>query len=193
MKFNGPSLMVLVSIILILLIGLSGCLSTEPDSAGSKDEAKYSLVAPNGLSFGLIRGYENWEIIATHYRTDKNELRYILGNTKLIESYKAGAGRDGKKFQDGSILVKIGYSLKPNPAWDASIEPDVLQRVEYQVKDSNKFKDTEGWMWARFVYDPETDSYSNFGEDENFAIECLGCHAKVEKKDYVFTDYVWKG
>jgi hypothetical protein len=193
MKSERSLLISSVSLIFITLISLSGCVSTEPDIASSKDNAKYSLVAPNGLSFELIRGYENWEIVATHYRTDKNELRYILGNAKLIESYKAGAGKDGKKFQDGSILVKIGYSLKPNPAWEESIEPDVLQRVEYQIKDSEKFKDTEGWNWARFVYDPETDSYTPFGEDENFAIECLGCHARVEKKDYVFTDYVWKG
>ncbi|MDQ7082437.1 MAG: hypothetical protein Q9N34_05365 [Aquificota bacterium] len=37
----------------------------------------WDLEAPTGLKFGLIKGYENWHVVATHFRTDKNELRYI--------------------------------------------------------------------------------------------------------------------
>jgi hypothetical protein len=182
-----------VVVLFILILG-AGCLSTEETyTEDFGDEAKYSLVAPNGLGFERIRGYEKWEIVATHYRTEKNELRYILGNEELIESYSEGAGKGAKAFKDGSILVKIGYSVKENPDWKASVEPDELQRVEYMVKDTSKYRETGGWNFVRFVYNSKTGEYSPFGEDKNFALECFDCHTRVERKDYVFTDYIWKG
>ncbi len=146
----------------------------------------WDLEAPTGLKFGVIKGYENWHVVATHFRTDKNELRYIIGNDKAVEAYKKGM----KKFPDGAILVKIGYSLKKNPAWEASLEPDVIQRVEFMMKDSKRFKDTAGWGFARFVYDAKTGKYKVFGKSPQDYMQCFSCHKLVEKKDYVFTDYV---
>ncbi len=146
----------------------------------------WDLEAPTGLKFGLIKGYENWHVVATHFRTDKNELRYIIGNDKAVEAYRKGM----KKFPDGAILVKIGYSLRKNPAWEASLEPDVIQRVEFMVKDSKRFKDTGGWGFARFVYDAKAGKYKVFGKSAQDYMQCFSCHKLVEKKDYVFTDYV---
>lgn len=154
-----------------------------------KDD-KYSLTAPNGLSFANIRGYENWHIIASHYRTDKNEIRFILGNETVVQAYKEGAGKKGKPFADGSILVKIGYSLKKNPDFESSVEQDVLQRVEYIIKGAKRFKDTGGWGYARFVYDAKSDTFRPHGKDKTFANTCFACHTIVKRKDYVFTDYV---
>ncbi len=146
----------------------------------------WELTAPTGLSFGKIKGYENWHVVATHYRTDKNELRYIIGNDKAVEAYKKGA----KKFPEGAILVKIGYSLKKNPDFPKSVEPDVIQRVEYMIKDSKTFKDTAGWGFARFVYDAKKGEYKVFGKSAKDYAQCFACHRSVERKDFVFTDYV---
>ncbi|EDP74704.1 cytochrome P460 family protein [Hydrogenivirga sp. 128-5-R1-1] len=146
----------------------------------------WELEAPTGLKFGLIKGYENWHVVATHYRTDKNELRYIIGNDKAVEAYLKGA----KKFPDGAILVKIGYSLKKNPAFPASVEPDAIQRIEYMLKDSKRFKDSAGWGFARFVKDQKTGKYKVFGKSARDYMQCFSCHQSVANKDYVFTDYV---
>ncbi len=146
----------------------------------------WDLTAPTGLKFGLIKGYEDWHVVATHYRTDKNELRYIIGNKKAVEAYRKGA----KKFPEGAILVKIGYSLKKNPAFKASVEPDAIQRVEFMIKDSKKFKDSAGWGFARFVKDQKTGKYKVFGKSPKDYAQCFSCHKLVKQKDFVFTDYV---
>ena len=146
----------------------------------------WDLTAPTGLRFGIIKGYENWHVVATHFRTDKNELRYIIGNDKAVEAYRKGM----KKFPDGAIIVKVGYSLKRNPVFEASLEPDTIQRVEFMIKSSKRFKDTGGWGFARFVYDAKTGRYRVFGKNPEDYIQCFSCHKRVEKKDFVFTDYV---
>ncbi len=150
----------------------------------------WDLEAPTGLKFGLIKGYENWHVVATHFRTDKNELRYIIGNDIAVKAYKRGVPLNGQKFPEGAILVKIGYSLKKNPAFPASLEPNVIQRVEFMIKDSKRFKDSAGWGFARFVYDAKAKRYKVFGKSAKDYMQCFSCHQSVAKKDFVFTDYV---
>ena len=154
--------------------------------AGTALSGDWDLEAPTGLKFGLIKGYEDWHVVASHYRTDKNEIRYIIGNKKAVEAYRSGA----KKFPDGAILVKIGYSLKKNPDFKASVEPDAIQRVEFMIKDSKRFKDSAGWGFARFVKDQKTGKYKVFGKSAKDYMQCFSCHKLVERKDFVFTDYV---
>lgn len=160
-----------------------------PERGEEVPDGKYSIIAPNGLSFGVIKGYESWHLVSSHYRTDRNEIRFIFGNSKIIKAYSEGSGRNGKPFPDGSILVKVGYSVKENPNWNSSIEPDVLKRVEYMMKDSGRFKEGYGWGYARFVYNPDA-TFEPYGKDKTFENECIDCHLAVEKKDYVFTDYI---
>lgn len=150
---------------------------------------KYELKAPNGIFFSEIRGYETWQVVAPSYRTDKNEVRVILGNTVMINAYKKGIPGNGKPFPEGSISVKIGWSERKSPVFPAAIEPDVLQRVEFIMKDSKRFPDTNGWGYARFVYDAKTGTFSPFGKDASFAQECHQCHTLVKAKDFIFTGY----
>jgi len=150
---------------------------------------KYALRAPNGISFSEVRGYETWQVIAPSYRTEKNELRIILGNSVMINAYKEGIPGNGKPFPEGSIIVKIAWSERKSAAFPAAIEPDVLQRVELIVKDTKRFPDTNGWGYARFVYDAKTDTFKPFGKDASFAQECHQCHTLVKAKDFIFTGY----
>jgi hypothetical protein len=156
----------------------------------AEDSSKYALQAPNGLSFGMIKGYENWHMVASHYRTDKQEFKFILGNPKVVEEYKNNAGKNNQSFPEGSILVKIAYSIKTNADFDVSVEPGDLHRVEYMIKDSKRFKDTGNWGYARYVYNANTKKFSAYGKDSTFATECYSCHIIVAKKDFVFTDYI---
>jgi hypothetical protein len=154
------------------------------------DNSKYALQAPNGLSFGMIKGYDTWQAVASHYRTDKQEFKFILGTPKVVEAYKNGAGKNNQAFPEGSILVKVAYSIKTNADFDASVEPGDLHRVEYMVKDSKRFNDTGNWGYARFVYDANSAKFTPYGKDSTFATECYACHIIVAKKDFIFTDYI---
>lgn len=179
MKRKGLFFVVYMLASAILLYGASHVLA----------EGKYAVKALNGLSFQDIRGYETWQVIAPSYRPDKKEVRYILGNAVIVEAYKKGAGMGGMAFPDGSMLVKVAYSETKNPAFPDALEPAVLQRIEFMVKDSKRFAATGGWGYARFVYHAATDTYTPYGGDASFANECYQCHTLVKDRDFVFTKY----
>lgn len=152
-------------------------------------EGKYDITAPNGLSFRDVRGYETWQVIAPSYRTDKKEVRFILGNQVIIEAYKKGVPKEGMPFPDGSAIVKVAYSEVKNPVFPAALEPAVLQRIEIMLKDSKRFATTGGWGYARFPYDAASDTFKVYGADPSFANECYQCHTLVTNRDFVFTKY----
>ncbi|MCK9372818.1 MAG: cytochrome P460 family protein [Sulfuricurvum sp.] len=135
----------------------------------------------NGLPFQLIDGYQDYKIVATHWRIDKHELRYVLANPI---AYKALQNKQ-KPLPEGSKMVKIGWSVKPMTAYSDALEADKLQRIEFMVKDSNRF-DQKGdhWGYARFV--KKGDSYAPYA---NGSAECVACHASVAPNDYLFTTF----
>ena len=171
-----------VAVILIVLVAIGGS-----DSLAAQD--RYTLTAPNGISFSEVRGYETWQVIAPSRRTDNNELRIILGNTVMVNAYKQGIPENGKPFPEGSIIVKIGWSERQSPVFPAAFEPDVLKRVEFIVKDRKRFPNTSGWGYARFVYDAKTAMFTPYGKDAAFGQECYQCHTIVKAKDFIFTGY----
>ncbi|MEE9910437.1 MAG: cytochrome P460 family protein [Deltaproteobacteria bacterium] len=150
---------------------------------------KYALKTLNGISFSEIMGYETWQSIAPSYRMDNHEVRIILGNPVMIKAYQSGIPGNGRPFPDGSTIVKIGWSERKHPDFPVALEPDVLKRVEFIVKDSKRFPDTSGWGYARFLYDAKTATYTSYGKDASFAGECFQCHTLVKQKDYIFTSY----
>ncbi|MBL6973786.1 MAG: cytochrome P460 family protein, partial [Sulfurimonas sp.] len=88
------------------------------------------------LSFKEIEGYQNYKIVATHFRTDKNEIRYILANPVAYNALK-----DNKVIMpNGSKIVKIGWSAKEMSTFPAALEADAIKRVEYMIKDKTKHK-----------------------------------------------------
>lgn len=175
-------------VIMIFAAALSVLAAVSQLTAQEKQD-KYSLKEPNGISFSEIRGYEIWQAVAPSYRTDKNEIRVILGNDTLAKAYKEGVPENGKPFPDGSVLVKIAYSERKSADFPAAIEPDLLQRVEFMIKDAKRFKSTNGWGYARFVYDAKTGIFTPYGKEASFDQECNGCHTIVKGRDFVFTKY----
>lgn len=173
--------LVLVALPLVALL-----LAAAP--AGAEDEGP---VCPNGLALSRIRGYESWTFLAAHLRTDKMEIRYLLANDVAAASFKDGAGTGGGKFAEGSIVVKVKYDVVKNPAHPPSLEPGRLKAVEYMVKNSARFSDTDGWGYAAFPYDASSGIFSAAGDSPTFHHVCHACHTeKVAHKDFVFTD--WK-
>lgn len=135
----------------------------------------------NNLSFKMIEGYQDYKIVATHWRTDKNELRYVLANPIAYKALKS------KKMPmpEGSKIVKIGWSVKAMGAYPDALEADKLQRVEYMVKDSKRYNQNgDHWGYARFVKKGET--YVPYA---NGSAECIACHSAVSGNDYLFSGF----
>ncbi len=158
-----------------------------PAFLGAQD--RYALTAPNGISFGEVRGYEDWKAVAPSFRTDNTEVRVILGNDVMMGAYRGGIPENGESFPDGSIILKIGWSAVKSESFPAALVPGVLKRVEFIVKDSARFPQTSGWGYARFVYDPAKDLFTPYGKNAAFGQECYGCHTTVKDRDYIFTKY----
>jgi len=133
----------------------------------------------NNLTFNEITGYEDFKIVATHFRTDKQELRYILANPIGYNALKNKL----KIMPEGSKIVKIGWSVKKMYTFQTALEADKIQRIEYMIKDSKNFN-TNGdhWGYARFVK-----KKGNYNVWEKGTKGCISCHASVKESDYLFT------
>jgi len=133
----------------------------------------------NNLTFKMIEGYQDYKVVATHYRTDKNEIRYILANPIGYNAFK----EKQKVMPEGSKIVKIGWSVKKMPTFSNALEADTIQRVEYMVKDSKNFDaNGDNWGYARFV--KKEGKYMAWDKGTQ---GCISCHSTVKETDYLFT------
>jgi hypothetical protein len=154
---------------------------------------RYSLKVPGGLAFAEFRGYERWEPISLSHNGDK--LALILGNPAMIEAYKSGIPTNGKPFPDGAKMAKIHWMAKKNDT--APGQPFVagdLHDVDFMVKDSKKFADSNGWGYAEFEYDNASDTFrpgttTDNPPQANDAKCGAACHTVAKARDYVFTEY----
>lgn len=133
----------------------------------------------NNLTFKMIEGYQDYKIVATHFRTDKNEIRYILANSIGYNALK----EKSKVMPEGSKIVKIGWSVKKMESFPTALEVDKIQRVEYMIKDSKNFNaNGDNWGYARFVK-----KEGEFKAWDKGTQGCISCHSAVKGNDYLFT------
>ena len=154
---------------------------------------KYTLKVPNGLSFSEFRGYEAWQVVSISQ--DGNLIAAILANPVMINAYLAGVPGNGKPFPDGAKMAKVHWNAKkaettPGQPWVPGTQHD----VDFMVKDSKRFADSNGWGYGEFEYDATSATFrpGNMsdqppqGEDAKCG---AACHTIAQKKDYVFTEY----
>ena len=133
----------------------------------------------SNLTFQMIEGYQDYKIVATHFRTDKNELRYILANPIGYNALKEKL----KVMPEGSKIVKIGWSVKKMGLFPKALEADKIQRVEYMVKDAKKFNaNGDNWGYARFVKKD-----GKFEAWDKGTKGCIACHSVAKEDDFLFT------
>ena len=139
------------------------------------------LIMPeNNLKFKEIEDYKNYKIIGTHFRTDKNELRYILANDIAFK-----ASNENSPFPNGSKIVKIGWNTEEMSNFSPALEAKEVQRVEYMIKDKDKFSENPGnWGYARFV--KKEGKYKSWDKGTT---SCISCHNLAKNNDYVFTKF----
>ena len=155
--------------------------------SASEDYSANDVVLPdlkmkqNALPFSLIKGYGDYKIVATHFRTDKNELRYILANPTAYNALKSGV----TPLPEGSKVVKIGWDVTPMKLYPTALEAKNIQRVEYMVKDSKRFNHKgDHWGYARYVKTEK--GYKSW---EGGTEGCISCHSTAASTDYLFTKF----
>jgi len=134
--------------------------------------------SPNGIT--LPEAYKDWRVISISHRTDNNSMRTILGNDVAVKAARTGKTNPWPK---GTILGKLVWKQTAEEHWPTAIAPDKFVHAEFMFKDSEKYKSTGGWGYARW----KGLDQKPYGKDENFAQECVACHTPVKDNDWVFT------
>ena len=151
-------------------------------------EDRFTLKAPNGIEFSEFRGYESWQYVAPSVTND--QIKVIAANPVMIAAYKDGFPANGKPVPDGAMFAKVEWAKKPSPEFPTQATvPGDLKALEFMVKDSKRFPDTNGWGYADFKYDAASGRFTPFGNASTGKTFCHTCHTAVQTKDFVFTAY----
>ena len=156
---------------------------------------KYTLKVPNGLSFSEFRGYETWQVVSISQ--DGKLIAVTLGNPVAIDAYLAGIPENGKPFPDGAKLAKIHWNPTTMATFPKATVPGTQHDVDFMVKDSKRFPNSDGWGWGVFDYDAVSNTFkpgtlADMPPQGNNATCGLACHTIVKSSDYVFTTYAHK-
>ena len=143
--------------------------------------------SPNGIALSEFKGYQEWRLIAPSVPSDG--IKVILGNPAMVEAYR-DVITNGKPVPDGAAMAKIAWTAKPSPFLPGAMAPDTLRKVQFMLKDSKRFPDTDGWGYADFAYDAASGTFKPVGNGPGFArAACHQCHTRVRARDFVFTDF----
>jgi hypothetical protein len=134
--------------------------------------------SPNGIEFP--ENYRDWQVISVSHRTDHHSMRAILGNDIAIQ---AARSQNTNPWPDGSALAKVVWKEGPEENWAPAIAPKTFIHVEFMFKDAEKWSDTGGWGYARWV----GDELEPYGNNIGFTQECVACHTPVKSRDWVYT------
>jgi hypothetical protein len=162
---------------------------------------RFALKASNGIAFSQFKGYESWQLIATSQHdgndgcgTSKNGcMKAILGTPVMIQAYRDGFPANGKPVPDGAAMAKVEWLKDTNESAPYQITvPGEETEVAFMVKDSKRFKDTDGWGYATLSFDAVSKTYKpKAGQsDPSFGKNCHACHtAGARTTDFVYTAF----
>jgi len=101
-------------------------------------------------------------------------LHHIYANAKAVEGYRSG------QFPDGSTIV---YELLETTEKNGVISEGARRRVDVMIRDSERYKSTDGWGYERFIGAND----SNNILDEAAAAQCHQCHSRAREHGSVFS------
>ena len=181
----SPSSQVRTSKTSKIAAAVAGLLLAGWGANGLAAQDKYTLKVPDGLALSEFKGYETWAPVAVSQT--KESLKVISANPEMIKAYQSGLPAAGKKFPDGSKVVKIEWGLKENKESPYFVMvPDQLKSVAVILKDTKRFPKTNGWAYAVFKWDAASGGLKPDGKGP----ECgYMCHSRVAAKYYIFTAY----
>jgi hypothetical protein len=171
---------------IVLLAGvLITAAATILGGAAVAQQDRSTLKVPDGLTFAEFDGYQSWEAVSVSQNDGK--IKLIAANPIMIEAFKKGVSGDGQ-FPEGSRIVKLEWSRKVNATSPAGpiAEPDLLQAVEFIVKDTKRFPKTKGWAYALFGNNAATNTITPIGSG---TVCGVACHTKAANQDTIFSHY----
>ncbi|WP_419581770.1 cytochrome P460 family protein [Thiolapillus sp.] len=124
------------------------------------------------------QGWQHWSAIAVSHRLDNHTVRTILGNDIAVKAARSG---NTNPWPDGAILGKVVWKETRLKDWEQAVGPDKFVHAEFMFKDANKYSDTYGWGWARWV------GLEQKPFEKGMQV-CTSCHTPVKRRDWVFTD-----
>jgi hypothetical protein len=181
-----------------LIVVVSASVVVAGIARGAQD--RLTLKSPNGIAFSEFKGYDSWALLAVSHPDDAGGcgtsktgcLKGIVANPVMMKAYRDGFPANGKPVPDGAMMAKIEWLNVRNPAAPYAVTvPGEQTEVGVMVKDSTRFKDTNGWGYATFQYDVATKTYKPATSDPNvMKALCHTCHTVGAKaRDYVYTNY----
>jgi len=171
------------------LSGLRNYLSTMrvnvvPDS--TKNEAttqqwrKAAIAAPqlpvsaNGIRY--MPEYREWQVMSTTSRFDNTTMRVMFANPIAMQAIREN---NIQPWPDGAIIAKVVW--EKNMDSDGNIHPGKFQNIQYMVRNKTRYKDTDGWGYAKF----ETPALKPYGTPMTFK-SCASCHRAANKTGGIF-------
>lgn len=130
--------------------------------------------APNGIRH--MPEYRNWQVMSTTSRFDNGTMRVMYANPVAIQAIKQGGIHP---WPDGAVIVKVVWQKTLDS--EGNTRPGKLVNIQYMVRDAQRFKDTEGWGFARFDA-PSLKPYGTVLTTQ----QCISCHRAVEQTGFVF-------
>lgn len=124
------------------------------------------------------QGWQHWSAIAVSHRLDNHTVRTILGNDIAVKAARSG---NTNPWPDGAILGKVVWKETRLKDWEQAVGPDKFVHAEFMFKDANKYSNTYGWGWARWV------GLEQKPFEKGMQV-CTSCHTPVKRRDWVFTD-----
>jgi hypothetical protein len=160
-------------------IGSKTAVAVSPSGAGETSASVFlESVQPEFNGFPFDPEFENWKPLSTTDRGDNNTFRFVLGNDIAIKAAQAG---NISPWPDGARFAKIAWQQELGP--DGFMHPGGFVQVEFMLKNTQRYEDTEGWGWGRW----RGLDLKPYGGDAHFVDECTGCHKPVSGDDYVYT------
>jgi hypothetical protein len=138
--------------------------------------SEHMMSPSNGISYP--DGWQDWAAIAVSHRNDNNTMRVVLGNAVAVEAARAGSTNP---WPDGAIIGKVVWKDTTLENWPAASAPGEFVHEEFMFKDAERYSDTYGWGWARWV------GLEQVAFDDGMQA-CIACHTPVKDRDWVFTD-----
>jgi len=124
--------------------------------------------------------YRKWQVTKTYVIGPGSKVYAKSGG--MHHYYANEAAREGfrtGKFPRGAIIVDERLKTKQE---DGVTEEGERHGVAVMMKDPDKYRDTGGWGFDRFVGDTRTD-----GADAELRSRCFNCHVGAKDKDFVFS------
>ncbi len=140
---------------------------------------------------------KKWKLVTVRFRKDTSELRFTYANEsawrhlqKISQKNAPSSSNENpiaaESYPLGAVFAKVGIKTAEDPAFLSSAVPSGVRRVQFMVRDENKFAETDGWGYA--LFDSKGSTFP--GDLKQASMACAACHKIVPDRGYVFSQFM---